>query len=316
MLLSDKLFKLVLQLLDLLIKACHVQVVLGIIWLLEGLLWHVGYDGLDRHEQVVTSTTPLGKLILLEARIKDAAWCIWLILMRHLLSLLVKFLLRRQLLLWAGTSTLLAIFGSGCLGCVALALPLVGSLLRRLRLLDLLTIDNGRVLGLVSTSSSASGSSRWSLGLLLAIGCLFRIDGRSIPATSRRLRSFFLLTLGSLGILSILLAARLDLVDLLLLGVFLAVWLASTSILALTLVTLLFRRVAASTCLHILLIFAVLSLLLISLVLLGGRILHSLSFVTNVLLTFWLCHGYVFHRLVLCFSNEENLTNSCVDASL
>ena len=90
MLLGDQILEFLLDLLELLIKLSHIQVVLGIVWLLEHLLRHFGNGCLDCDEQIVSSTTPFSELILSESRVEDTFACKRRILVRHFLAFFLK----------------------------------------------------------------------------------------------------------------------------------------------------------------------------------------------------------------------------------
>ena len=81
MLLRNQVFELVLQLTNLHVDACDLQVIGCVIRLLQGLLWHRGHHSINRHEEIILATAPLGKLVLCEARIERALGNEWLVLM-------------------------------------------------------------------------------------------------------------------------------------------------------------------------------------------------------------------------------------------
>ena len=63
-LLSDQLFEFLLELLDLLILLGHLEVILGVIRLLQFIFWHGRHDCLDCHKQIIAALLPLCELVL------------------------------------------------------------------------------------------------------------------------------------------------------------------------------------------------------------------------------------------------------------
>ena len=129
-----------------------------VIRLLQGLLWHRGHHSINRHEEIILATAPLGKLVLCEARIERALGHKWLVLMRHLLTLLLHcksgFFLSTDLFLLA-TSAAIVVF---------LVLLVSLWLWLRVAIFGLLTIDD-RVKRFVSTSTRASCPLLFSLSI-------------------------------------------------------------------------------------------------------------------------------------------------------
>lgn len=136
MLLRFELLKLVVQLLNFFVDARNIEMVLGIIRLIQNLLGHGRNNSLDRHKEIVFATAPFSELILGEARVEGALRGERRILVRHLLLLSLEFFLSLLLL----SQLLLALFVS-LTSSAASAIVLVALVASLLFFLLLFTVD-------------------------------------------------------------------------------------------------------------------------------------------------------------------------------
>ena len=90
MLLSHQIFGLLVQTLDLVVNGCHLEMVLGVVWLGQRLLGEGRNDCLYSDEEVVLGATPFAKLVLGESRVKNALWHERGILVGHLVTLILQ----------------------------------------------------------------------------------------------------------------------------------------------------------------------------------------------------------------------------------
>lgn len=158
MLLSNSVIKLILHLFDLLVDGGDLEMILGIIRLLEHLFGHGRHNRVNGYEQIIAAFAPLGKLILSKPRIKSLLGFERLILVRHFLALLIEcstcLLLLSGLLFLGFAITLVAIV----VRCVCVIVVLIAFALR-----------------LVSTAAITPGSSASTafvfFGLSSVLGC-------------------------------------------------------------------------------------------------------------------------------------------------
>lgn len=157
-LLSNSVIKLILQLFDLLVDGGDLEMILGIIGLLEHLFGHGRHNRVNGHEQIIAAFAPFGKLILSKPRIKGLLGFERLILVRHFLALLIEcstcLLLLSGLLFLRFAITLVAIV----VRCVYVIVVLIAFALR-----------------LISPAAITSGSSTSTafvfFGLSSVLGC-------------------------------------------------------------------------------------------------------------------------------------------------
>ena len=161
-----------LQLFDLLVDVGHLEVVLSVVRLSQGLLRHGGHNRVNCHKEVISTLAPFCKLILSEPRIERLLRLEGRVLVRHFLPLFVEgdagLLLPRQLLLLL---LCLVVFG---IAVVAICVLGVGTSCGGWGLGVVITIgfivisDGG--MRLITTSAIASSASACASFVLLCTG--------------------------------------------------------------------------------------------------------------------------------------------------